>query len=249
MPSVVRSRDTVMKADRVFYTASGALFLLMMMVGFHSFAHGRGQDDRVIDPSIFALVAVHGLAIAAWYVLFFVQSLLITVRKRKLHMTLGWAAVAIGLTIACTGSLVAIRSVQVTPPQFEFFGLLYSRFLLVMLVEIALYTGFVTVGLVVRKQPRKHRAMMLLASLSLLAGATARMSFLYPVFGHTGWIGLFGVVFLLGATLMLVRFAMTRSFEPWFAAGYAVWVIAYIAADKLALTGAWTRMATVILKL
>lgn len=238
-----------MKADRMFYTAAGALFLLMMAVGFHSFAHGQGQGGRVIDPSIFSLVALHGMAIAAWYVLFFVQSLLITVRKRKLHMTLGWAAIAIGLTIAVTGSLVAIRSVQVTPPQFVFFGLLYSRFLLVMLVEIALYTSFVAVGLVVRKQPKKHRAMMLLASLSLLAGATARMSFLDPVFGHAGWVGLFGAVFLLGAVLLLVRFAMTRSFEPWFAGGYAVWVIAFIAAENLALTQAWSRMAIVILKL
>ena len=238
-----------MKIDRIFYSASGALFLVMMMVGFHSFAHGQGQGGRIIDPSIFPLVTVHGMAIAAWYALFLVQSLLITFRRRKLHMTLGWAAVVIGLTITVTGSLVAIRSVQVTPPQFEFFGLQYSRFLLVMLVEIALYTGFVAVGLAVRKQPKRHRAMMLLASLSLLAGATARMSFLYPVFGHTGWVGLFGAVFLLGAILLLVRFAMTRSFEPWFAGGYAVWVIAFIAAENLALTHAWSQMAARILKL
>ncbi|HKO19076.1 MAG TPA: hypothetical protein VJU82_09335, partial [Acidobacteriaceae bacterium] len=107
-----------MKADRLFYSAAGALFLLTMSIGFRQFIlHGHGQGGRVISPEIVALVTVHGLAIAAWYTLYFVQAVLITVRQRKLHMTLGWGAVAIGLTIAVTGPLVAIRSVQITPAQ------------------------------------------------------------------------------------------------------------------------------------
>jgi hypothetical protein len=43
---------------------------------------------------------VHGLAIAAWYVLFFAQSLLIGVRNRRLHFKLGWSAVGVGLAIS-----------------------------------------------------------------------------------------------------------------------------------------------------
>lgn len=249
MRLVLLSGVPQMKLDRVFYASAGALFLLMMIIGFQPFiTAGRGQGGRIIVPGIFPLVAVHGTAIACWYVLFFVQSLLITVRKRKLHMALGWAGLAIGLAIALTGSLVAIRSVQFTPPEFEFFGMLYSRFLLVMLAEIALFTFFVTAGLLTRGKPRVHRPMMLLASLSLLAGATARMEFLYPVFGHAGWEGLFGAVFCVGAVLLLVRSIMTHRLDRWFAAGYTLWVVVFIAACKLAMTSTWTEIASNILK-
>lgn len=74
----------------------------------------------------------------------------------------------------------------------------YSRFLLLMLTEIALYTAFVTIGIFARKKPRIHRSVMVLASLCLLAGAT-------------GWIGLFGPVFCIGAVLLLIHCIATRS--------------------------------------
>jgi hypothetical protein len=221
-----------------------------MLVGFHSFVtSGRAAGGRIIDPAMVHLDLIHGLAIAAWYFLFLTQSLLISVRNRRLHFKVGWAAVAIALTIAVTGPWVAIRSVQITPPEFHFVGLLYSRFLLVMLTEVALYTAFVAIGILNRKKPGIHRAAMILASLSLLAGATVRMPFLHPVFGATGWIGLFGPVFCLGAVLLLIRCAVTRSFDRWFAIGYAAWVILFIASEELALTDAWSAAAATILKL
>ena len=238
-----------MKVDRYFYSTAAFVFLLLMQVGFHSFyTHGTGVAGRRIEPVILLLVTVHGLAIAFWFLLFFVQSLLISVRNRRLHMKLGWSAVAIGLTIACTGSLVAIRSVQVSPPIL-FFGIPYSRFLLVMLTEIALFTFFLTTGILLRSKPKIHRPMMLLAGLTILAGATVRIPALYPLFGQTGWVGLFGAVFCLGALLLLIRTALTRTFDFWFAAGYAFWVIAYVASTNLALTDTWDRLAAQILKL
>ena len=221
-----------------------------MLVGFRAFVtSGTGDGGRVIDPGIFRLDLIHGLAIAAWYVLFFVQSLLITGRSRWLHFKLGWSAVAIALAIVVTGPWVAIRSVQITPPDFHFFGMQYSRFLLVMFTEIALYAAFVTIAIFARKKPRIHRAAMILASLCLLAGATARMPFLHPVFGATGWMGLFGPVFCLGAGLLLIRCGMMRSVDGWFATGYTCWVILFIASEKLALTETWGSVAAAILKI
>ena len=239
-----------MKIDRWFYSAAGALFLVLMLIGFRAFvAGGTGAAGRVIDPVIFRVDLVHGLAIAAWYVLFFTQALLIGTRNRQIHFKLGWSAVAVALAIAVTGPWVAIRSVQITPADFHLFGMQYSRFLLVMLTEIFLYTAFVAIAIFTRTKPRIHRAAMLLASLSLLSGATARIPLLHSVFGDIGWVGLFGPVFVLGALLLLIRAILTRSFDRWLAAGYACWVIIYIASEKLALTEAWSSMAASILKL
>ncbi len=239
-----------MKTHRRFYSGAGLVFLLAMLMGFRHFvANGRGAEGRIIDPSIFRLDLIHGLSIAAWYVLFFIQSLLMTVKRPRIHFKLGWAVVVVAPIIALTGTLVAIRSVQSAPPNFQFVGMQYSRFLFVMLTETFLYTLFAAIGIVSRKKPRIHRAAMVLASLCLLAGATIRMPFLRPVFGVTGWVGIFGPVFCLGAILLLLHCAMTRTFDRWFAIGYSAWVILFIACTKLALTGTWDAIAEKILQM
>lgn len=239
-----------MKIDRWFFSVAGASFLVIMLMGFRWFVTtGQGDEGRPIDPTIFRLDLIHGLAIAAWFLLFFAQSLLIGVRNRRLHFKLGWAAVAVGLTIFITGTMVAIRSVEVTPSQFLFFGIPYSRFLLVMLTEIWLFTAFVAAGILTRKKPRIHRPAMVTASLCLLGGATARMPFLHPLFGATGEFALFGPVFCIGAILLLLRYLLNHQFDRWFAAEYAVFVLLISAAEKLALTDVWASMAASILKL
>jgi hypothetical protein len=238
-----------MKSERFFYGTAGAVFLALTLAGFHPFyVHATHADGSRIDRGIFPLVAVHGASITAWFVLFFVQAMLINLRKRKLHMALGWSAVAIGAAISFTGTLVAIRSVQLAPASF-FFGMEYKRFLLSMFTEIALFTAFITAGLFTRRNPKIHRVMMLMTSLTILPGATARIPLLHPIFGSTGWLGLFGPVFCLGAVLLLVRSATSRTLDKWFAASYAVWVFAYIASTYLALTQTWSRLATFVLAL
>jgi hypothetical protein len=239
-----------MKPDRFFYTTAGAIFLVLTVIGFrHFLLAGKAMAGDDINPVMFRLDAVHGTAIMAWYVLFFVQALLISVRNRKLHMKLGWSVLVIGATIAVTGSLVAIRSVQNTPADFVFFGMEYRRFLLVMLTEIAMFTAFVVVGVLARKRPRIHRPMMLMASMALITGAFVRIPFVRMVFGANSPVGFFAPVFILGALLLLLRFFMNRSLDRWFAAGYASLVSAFVAAERLSHSNLWSDWAGTILKL
>ena len=240
--------DTLMKSDRYFYSTAAALVLVIMFIGFFPFyVSGHGAGGRIIDPGIFPVVLVHGLAITAWYVLSLVQSLLIAVRNRRLHMKLGWSAVGIALVIAISGVMVAIRSVQ-GAPEFHFFGMDYPDFLLVMLMEIVVYTIFVAAGIMTRKRPEIHRAMMLLASLSLLLGATARMPLLNSLFGHLNLAAFFGPVFSLAAIFLVVHSLMIRAFDRWFAAGYGLMVIVYLAAEQFSHTDTWHQWASRLLK-
>jgi hypothetical protein len=85
--------------------------------------------------------------------------------------------------------------------------------------------------------------MMLLAGLSILAGATVRMPFLFPVFSEGGWMGIFGPIFTLGAAFLLARLLLTGAFDRWFAAGYAALIVLYVAACAFAVSGAWNDMA------
>jgi hypothetical protein len=238
-----------MKPERFFYTAAGALFLVLTAIGFrHYIFEGRHVDGSAIDPSMLATVIAHSSAIFAWFVLFFVQSLLISTQNRRLHMKLGWSVLAVASAIAVTGPLVATRSIRLVPQQavFDWPG---PQFLLVMYTEIALYVAFVTVGVLNRKRPRIHRPMMLMASLVILTGATGRIPLVNSIFGFHGWMALFGPVVALGAILLLVRVSMTRTFDRAFAGGFAVLVLVTLIAARLAMTNVWTSWAGTILKL
>jgi len=125
--------------------------------------------------------------------LFLVQSLLVPARKLRIHMKLGWGGVAVALVAAASGFMLAVESVRPVP-TIPFWGMAYRQFMLVMLIEVALFTIFVLAGVLFRKRPKIHKAAMLLASLSILAGATVRMPILFPVFGEAGWAGIFGPV-------------------------------------------------------
>ena len=63
-----------MKPERLFYSAAGAIFLTLTVLGFqHYIFQGKHFDGTPIDPSILATVVVHSSAIFAWYLLFFVS--------------------------------------------------------------------------------------------------------------------------------------------------------------------------------
>lgn len=237
-----------MKPDRFFYVAAGAIFLVLTVLGFQQYIfHGKHVDGSAIDPAMLAIVVAHSSAIFAWFVMFFVQALLISTHNRRVHMTLGWGVVGIAALIAVTGPLVATRSLQVDPSQviFDWPG---PQFLLVMYTEITLFVVFVTIGVLNRKRPRIHRPMMLLACLVILSGATARIAQVNSIFGGHHWMGLFGPVVSLGLLLLVVRAAMTRSFDRQFAMGLAVFAVVTLIAGRLATTSMWVDWAGMILR-
>ena len=57
-----------------------------------------------------------------------------------------------------------------------------------MYTEIALFAAFVTIGVLNRKRPRIHRPMMLMASLAIVSGATARIAQVGSIFGGHLWM-------------------------------------------------------------
>jgi hypothetical protein len=238
-----------MQSDRFFYTVTGAIFLALTVLGFQNYIFGgKHFNGSPIEAPIVTTVLLHSLAVFAWYILFFVQSLLVSTRNRRLHMQLGWSVLAVGSMIAVTGPLVAIRSTRSNTFGAVVFDWPGPQFLLIMLTEIALFVTFAAIGVANRKRPRVHRPMMLLASLSLLSGATGRIPLVNAVFGYHTWKALFGPVIVLGALLLLARSLMTRSLDRELAFGYTTLALATVIASGLAGTDMWSHWAGVILK-
>ena len=221
--------------------------LLLMLVGFKAFyLSGEGMGGRQIAESIVLLVGIHGAFLTAWVILFLSQALLVATRNQRIHMRLGWSAIPIGLGVAISGFMVAIESVRMSP-DFAFFGMAYRQFLLVMFVEMAVFTLFLSLGLMVRKKHRAvHRAMMLLATLSIMAGATVRIPVLFPIYGEVGWLGLFGPILTLGAVFVVLHSVLLKSVDRWLAAGYAAMAFAFIAATEFASSDCWSGIANAV---
>jgi hypothetical protein len=231
------------RVARRFYTAAAILLLIPTAIGFQQFyLHGRNAGGEAISPSMLSLVIVHGVSLTAWVLLFLTQALLIANGRRQIHRTLGFCAIALAVLIVGIGILVAVRSVQADPKSI-FWGMEYRQFLLIMLSWIFCFGLFVTVGVLNRQRPARHRAMMLLATLSVLGGATVRIPMLYPLFGDTGSYGLFGPVLLLAGVLLIVRSMVAGTFDRWFAGGIAVMAAVFLAAASLASSAAWREMA------
>ncbi len=218
--------------------------VLLLLVGFKRFFfEGKEASGKGIPDPILALVIIHGLALTIWVVLFFVQSVLIAAKNRALHMKLGWATAADALVVAISGPLVAIAAPRIRPGA-HLFGMTYPQFILPMLTEITAFTVFVALGIIYRKKAAIHRSMMLLATLSIISGATSRTDFISSLFGsHIGWVEFLGPVFCLGAVILIVRTITTRSFDKWFAAGFASLSCTYLAAMYWAVGDSWSRIA------
>lgn len=234
--------------DRWFYSVAALILVFFLFAGFRRFyLEGRSFDGNKVPPAVLGFVLVHGLGLTLWVILFFVQSLLIGTKNRLLHMKLGWGAAAVGAVVAVSGPVVAVVSVRFRG-NFPIFGMTYSQFLLPMLSEMVAFAGFVLLGLSFRKKNlQAHRAMMVLATLAVISGATSRTGFVVQLLGDSNWWGLFGGPFILGAAFLLVRSLLIRRLDRPLAIGYAAFVAYFMASVQAAHTPAWGRIASTII--
>jgi hypothetical protein len=94
--------------------------------------------------------------------------------------------------------------------------------------------------------------MMLLATLTVISAATDRIPAMLSLFEQTVWGTIFGPFFpplLGGALLLIVKWALTRSFDWYFAMMWAGLVVADAGIMKLATTQTWDGIARSLLRI
>lgn len=122
---------------------------------------------------------IHGLVYATWFVLFIVQVALVGARRVRLHQQMGWfgAGVAVAVVfLGFWGSLIAARR----PTGFIDVPISPLVFLVVPLSLLLLFSIFVILAILKRRDAQMHKRCMVLASLSLVEAAVGRwpMAFL-----------------------------------------------------------------------
>ena len=237
-----------MRAGHLFYSFAAAVNLVVLFIGFSPFIlRGLGEGNRIISPNMWAIDFAHGLSITAWYLLLLVQALLMPFGRRRLHTKLGWVSVALVPIVATLSVITALHSVRELP-DMVLFQIPYPHLLLVMLMQVGVFVVCATAGILLRKHPGIHRALLLTASVSLLGGATSRIPWLNDLFGGYVPSGYFGPIFMWAAILTILGSLRVGRLDRPLAAGCGLIVISNLVAAAWALTDSWAHWARVLLR-
>lgn len=242
----VRAPFDRQRMERMFYFVSSCLLLLLVAAGFwHFYLHGKASDGGPVTQQIVPLVFLHGIAMTSWIVLFVVQSSLIVRGNRKLHMSLGVAGAVLAAFLVIVGVATAIASVHYNPDGYkDIWGA--RRFLSFMLINILGFGVLAGIGLVYRRRAEVHRPMLLLATLFVAGPAgffrIPAITGLIMANIHTiiaPWVPML----VLGALLLLLKWAMTRSWDRYLAVGFVGVVIACVIQFFVAYSSWWNHVA------
>lgn len=152
---------------RYVHSIIAGLVLLLTFVGF---AKSYYLKNLFGGDALSILLHVHGLVMTLWILLFMLQVLLIVIRKHALHRRVGMWGMGLGLLVMVIGIATAIDSAR--RAQAEPGGL---SFLATSLGELLVFVALVALGLIYRRQRDFHSRFMLLANLSIIAPAIARL--------------------------------------------------------------------------
>ncbi len=183
--------------DRVFYGGMGVLLAALTLVGFGPTFYFRWLVDPMPTVSgsttLTPLTYFHGAVFTAWVVLFIVQTSLIASRRVAVHRKLGIAgAVLAGLMIVIgVSTAIAAARLGSAPP-----GVDSLTFMAVPMFDMILFAGFVAAAILRRKDKETHKRLMLLAYISIIGAAVARMPGVLP-YGPLAFFGIaYGLSFL-----------------------------------------------------
>ena len=171
-PAGVADRAIVRAKEKRFYLLSGLLFAGLVFVGFSKNYYLRPLFG--LGPLYSDLVRVHGVVMTVWVLLFAVQTWLVSAKRVRLHMKLGWAGVAAAVLVLLTGYMVSIGALE-HQTAADRGGIPPLAFLIVPLADLVLFVLFFGFAIHWRKRPAEHKRLMLLTAANFLPPAAARM--------------------------------------------------------------------------
>ena len=158
--------------DRRLFVGASLGVLAIMFAGFARSYFLRPLFFHVPLP---LLLHVHGLVMFAWFALFFVQTCLIETHRIARHRKLGTFGVFVAATMLVLSPYVAFHAAARDVRAHNDAAAFDLAILGYDCVIIALFAGFVACAIAMRKRGDFHKRLMLLATLSLLTPAIARL--------------------------------------------------------------------------
>jgi hypothetical protein len=179
-PAITRRRR-----ERLFYLGMSAALVITVFAGFAPTYYLR---PYFTTAPLMPLLHLHGLVFTAWLVLFVTQTTLVARHRTDIHRRLGIAGGVIATLMVIVGVTTAlIRAKQGATPLPAISPL---SFLVVPLGDMFVFGILVGAGFYFRRRPDVHKRLMMLATISIMAAAIARLPFAIMQAGPPAFFGL-----------------------------------------------------------
>ena len=185
--------------DRLFYGGMAGLLALTVFAGFSATYYlpiVTGAEKATLSGRPFTwLVHVHAVLFTSWVALFIVQTVLVARRRVAVHRRLGIVGAALAAVMVVVGTTLAIEAAAhgAAPP-----GIDPLAFLAIPIFDMVLFTIFVTAALALRRDLETHKRLMLMAYISIMVAAVARLPGVIAM-GPPGFFGLTFVFVVIAA--------------------------------------------------
>ncbi|MEP7067626.1 MAG: hypothetical protein ABI789_00235 [Usitatibacter sp.] len=222
--------------ERCVYTWAALVALVLVFAGFAPTYYLKGAFAA---PELNLVKHIHGVVMTAWFAFFLVQVRLVATGNVLIHRKLGVAGAFLAVLVVVMGLQVAIASARAGATPLPSIPPLV--FLVMPLAELALFTALFTAAIVLRKRSAWHKRLMLVATISMLTPAMARLPFEFVrIGGPPAFFGLTDLVILGCIAFDTVK---NRRLHPAFMVGLAVVIVGQLGRLAFSQTAAWMTFA------
>jgi hypothetical protein len=229
--------------DRLFYGTMAVAMAITAFAGFSRTYYLRlvsgGPTATLSGGPFTSLVHLHGALFTSWVLLFIVQTALISTRRVAVHRRLGIAGAVLAAAMVAAGVSVAVSTAArgSSPP-----GMTPLAFLVIPLFDMVLFAGFVSAALMARRNKEAHKRLMLLAYISIITAAIARLPGVLPL-GPPAFFGLSLLFVVAGTIYDFVSRGRVHKVYLW---GGAILVVSVPLRLAIANTSAWQSFAKLL---
>jgi hypothetical protein len=179
------ARSDGRRREHLFYTSMAVAVIIPVFAGFAPSYYLRAYYGTT---PLIPLLHLHGLVFTSWLVLFLMQTTLVATKRTNVHRRLGVAGAVLAVLMLLVGTGTAIiRAKQGAPPDSPE----PLVFLTIPLGDMLVFAILVGAGFYYRRRTDVHKRLMLLATISILPAATARLPFAF--IQQTGPLAFFGL--------------------------------------------------------
>ncbi len=196
--------------ERRFYMAMTLALLATVLAGFSRSFYVRPLFPDHPSPSE-AVFYWHGAVFTAWFLLLISQSVLISTGRVAVHRALGRAGGVLAGVMIVFGSYVALVAsareggfIEVPIPPLNF--------LVIPLADMLIFGTLAGIAIAKRNVAQTHKRLMLIASISIIDAAVARLPFDFIEAG--GPLVFFGVQDLFLLAIVIWDFASRGRLHP-----------------------------------
>ena len=241
-PDCLRTRRSE-RTNRLFY---GGMAIALAVLVFSGFAptyymtfFGDGARATVSGGPFTPLVHLHGALFTGWVLLFIAQTALVASRRLAVHRRLGVAGAMLAAAMILAGTSTAIATAKRGAAPV---GVDPLAFLAIPIFDMVLFATLVTAALVLRRNKETHKRLMLLAYISIIVAAVARLPGVFPLVP-----AFFGLGYCFVVVAVIYDFVSRRRVHKAYLWGGALMVPRYAPVGDFG-TGLWKAFAQAITK-